>query len=126
MCDKISGKKLKQATLTAQLMKASRQVKLTKKVEDETLKSPFELNKLEVTIPANVTPDLLSVYLSTALDLEEEDFTLNVKNTTCLIAFSSTYMQTGKFLAILIARSILSLYISQSWKRCVTRSTRRS
>ena len=72
--------------------------KLVEKAKDVTneLESLFELNKLEVTIPANVTSDRLSMYFSAVLELEEEKFTFKVNDTTCLLTISSTYTQTGK------------------------------
>ena len=73
--------------------------KLTEKATNE-LESLFELSKLEVTIPANVTPDRLSMYFSAVLELEEEEFTFEVNDTTCLLTFSSTYTQTGKYTCI--------------------------
>ena len=95
MCERIGQRKLKQAILTAQLVTVPRQAKDEALHEQESL---FELNKLEVTaIPAKVSPDYLSLYFSKVLDMDEDEFTLQVKNTTCLITFASTYAQTSKY-----------------------------
>ena len=101
--------------------------KLTEKVEDETdERSLFELNRLVVTTSASVRPDLLSIYFSTALDLEEEDFTLSVNDTTCLVTFSSAYTQTGKFAFYCSYELKFQFHVSQSWKGCAIRLVARS
>ena len=58
--------------------------------------SDIYLDQLSVTSSAIVSHDRLSLYFCGLLDMGDEDFTLKVEDTACILKFSATYTQMGK------------------------------
>ena len=58
----------------------------------------YELNKIKITFSPTLPAKKLEVYISSLLDIEEDEFTLKMAKDCCIAVFCSEYTTTGKSL----------------------------
>lgn len=79
-------------------------------LEDEQ----YEMNKLRIKMSASVPQNRLSLFISILLNMEEDEFTLKVIGSSCLIIFNVAYSLNRKLPTNLVEMFSIVFFMSQN------------